>query len=108
MRLLVVVANFFVIISLGVLTPSAFAAETPQVYRQNLPDFTALSRKLAPIVVNITTRHNVPSWQSRRRTPSAPFGDDDRLKDTAEIFRWSARRSARGRRGRALGIRIHH
>lgn len=81
MRSFVVVANFFVIISFGVLTPSVFAAETPQVYSQNLPDFTALSRQLVPIVVNITTRHNNPSWKSRRPTPSAPFGDDDRLKE---------------------------
>lgn len=81
MRSFAVVANFFVIISFGVLTPSVFAAETPQVYSQNLPDFTALSRQLVPIVVNITTRHNNPSWKSRRPTPSAPFGDDDRLKE---------------------------
>ena len=47
---------------------------------QGLPEFTGLAERLAPVVVNVSTRAKV----SRQQAPTAPFGENDPL---AEFWR---------------------
>ena len=64
-----------VVIVLGLSQSAAFSADTQprKESLQALPDFVSLARKLAPIVVNVSTRQKV----SRERGDSPPFGEND-------------------------------
>src|SRR5690242_8291330 len=44
---------------------------------QGLPEFTGLAERLAPVVVNVSTRAKL----SREQTPGAPFGENDPLNE---------------------------
>ncbi|MGN6720089.1 MAG: hypothetical protein ACTHLX_22195, partial [Candidatus Binatia bacterium] len=44
---------------------------------QGLPEFTGLAERLAPVVVNVSTRAKL----SREQTPGAPFGENDPLSE---------------------------
>ena len=57
------------------------AANNPQAVQANraqgLPEFTGLAERLAPVVVNVSTRAKV----SRQQAPAAPFGENDPLSE---------------------------
>ena len=57
------------------------AADSRQAVQANrtqaLPEFTGLAERLAPVVVNVSTRAKV----SRQQAPAAPFGENDPLSE---------------------------
>lgn len=64
-----------VLMFVGLTQSAGFSADTPprRESLQALPDFVSLARKLAPILVNVSTRQKV----SREQGDSSPFGEND-------------------------------
>ncbi|HEX7230749.1 MAG TPA: hypothetical protein VF452_10170, partial [Candidatus Binatia bacterium] len=68
--------------AINLLMPTGLrAADSRQAVQANriqaLPDFTGLAERLAPVVVNVSTRAKV----SRQQAPAAPFGENDPLNE---------------------------
>ena len=68
--------------AINLLMPTGLrAADSRQAVQANrtqaLPEFTGLAERLAPVVVNVSTRGKV----SRQQAPTTPFGENDPLSE---------------------------